>query len=436
MSNIQVIAPPALPIKINVDGTEYVVFYNDSTGRLERFLFSDLESINNKAVDFSVVNDIKYPTTKAVNDQKGIVNGIASLDSNGKLSPLQIPDIAITDVIVATETNISDFATNSGNYTFQQGDVIIITDGGNVKHYLFKGGLKTDVNEYSLINVTEIPISQVVGLQTALDGKVLKSGDTMSGALKIYPNTIVNELLILRGMDAIADIIMLDTTGSGRLRMVNGSFSFFTGGSSGSESASGATETVVFSSSSATFQTPVIINRTIAEIDSGSQKGGTTKEWVESKISGGVLDYDVSDRVTSIAGSFEDVYTHTILSNRLKVGDVINIRVSGQDAGGSGTRGVNVKLNSSSLNVTNPFFSTSTSDFIVNIEVIITSATTYTYNSSVEMNQIATAGNNARRVQSVGVSGVFNIASDNDIDIALNNPNNGDLTIKTSTIKI
>ncbi len=437
MSNIQVIEPKALPIKINVDGTEYVVFYNDSTDRLERFLFSDLESTNNKAVDFSLINDIKYPTTKAVNDQKGIANGLASLDANGKLSPLQIPDIAITDVIVATETTIVDFAVNSGNYTFQQGDVIIIDDAGNVQHYLFKGGDKTDVNEYSAINATQIPISQVVGLQSALDGKLSLTGGTINGGLIVNTN-IVN----INKLDSNVDGYIQFSGGSvfGRIGTTPENTTnamFFNTSASKYFFVTKPVDIASLICGAGTFSGELIIDRTITEIDNGSLKAGVTKEWVESKITGAVLDYDVSDRITTTTGSFEDVYTYTIPANTLKVGDILNIRVSGKDTGGSGTRGIEINLPSSGLTSTNPFYSGNTSDFTADIEVVVTSATSFSYNSSVFANKIATSGDNVRRIQANGVSGLgFDITTSNDFVIKLNNPNNGDLTIKTSTIKI
>lgn len=107
--------------------------------------------------------------------EKGQPQGVATLDANQKLTSSQLPDLAITDVILATETTIADFATNSGNYTFEQGDVIIIDDNGSLTHYIYKGGSKTDVNEYSEISASEIDISQVNGLQDALD---LKANDS------------------------------------------------------------------------------------------------------------------------------------------------------------------------------------------------------------------------------------------------------------------
>ena len=190
---LQRINPEALPIKINIDGTEWIIFRNEVTNRLEQFLLGDnIELTVNKATDFSVINDVKYPTTKAVDNQKGIANGIASLDSDGLLDPTQIPPIAITKVVVAVETTISSFAANSDNYIFEQGDVILIDDAGDVQHYLFKGGLKTDVNEYSLINATEITISQVVGLQSVLDGKASLSDDQTFTGINTFTGATTN----------------------------------------------------------------------------------------------------------------------------------------------------------------------------------------------------------------------------------------------------
>lgn len=108
--------------------------------------------------------------------EKGAAQGVATLDANQKLTASQLPDLAITDVELANENTISGFATNSGNYTFQKGDVIIIDDGnGNLTHYIYKGGTKTDVNEYSEISASEVLISQVQGLQAELDNRYTKT---------------------------------------------------------------------------------------------------------------------------------------------------------------------------------------------------------------------------------------------------------------------
>lgn len=72
--------------------------------------------------------------------------------------------VAITDTIQATETSLADFAVNSANYTFQQGDVIsIVTTPDNVLElYLYKSGTKTDVNNYQKIDASKIDWSNIL----------------------------------------------------------------------------------------------------------------------------------------------------------------------------------------------------------------------------------------------------------------------------------
>lgn len=105
--------------------------------------------------------------------EKGTANGVAVLDSNGKIVSTQYGDLAVTDTIQATETTLSAFVANNAAYTFQQGDIIILAPDvdGNIAHYLFKGGDKSLTSSYSQLNATKIPISSVIGLQSALDGK-------------------------------------------------------------------------------------------------------------------------------------------------------------------------------------------------------------------------------------------------------------------------
>lgn len=96
--------------------------------------------------------------------EKGQALGTASLDENKKIYTDQIPDLAITKVVNATETTLSEFVAASANSTFEQGDVIVIENAGIALHYMYKGGEKTNVNEYSAINPTEIDWSRVVNV--------------------------------------------------------------------------------------------------------------------------------------------------------------------------------------------------------------------------------------------------------------------------------
>ena len=148
----------------------------------------------NKATDFTILNDILYPTTKSVNDfiesKKSIE--LATLDSNGKLKTSQVPDLAITSVQSSVENTLQLFVTNNGNYSFEEGDVIIINDGsGNLTHYMYDGGVKNDINSYSLININEI--------DTIEEGKQIKLTDcneifTLQGAYKGDFNRIIRKI--------------------------------------------------------------------------------------------------------------------------------------------------------------------------------------------------------------------------------------------------
>ena len=97
---------------------------------------------------------------------------IADWTDSGKLRADKLPDLAITSVLVASESTLGEFATNNDNYTFEQGDVIIIDES----HYIFKGGDKSVEDNYSEITVRELTMSQIIGLLDALELKTDKGG--------------------------------------------------------------------------------------------------------------------------------------------------------------------------------------------------------------------------------------------------------------------
>jgi hypothetical protein len=72
----------------------------------------------------------------AVTDQLGAVNGIATLDANGKLSSGQVPSIAITDVFV-----VADIAARDALTGIEEGDVAKVSDAGAglPKTYIYDG---------------------------------------------------------------------------------------------------------------------------------------------------------------------------------------------------------------------------------------------------------------------------------------------------------
>lgn len=128
--------------------------------------------------------------------EKGTANGVAILDSNGKIVDSQLGDLAITDTVIAAETTLANFtaavAADPNLYNFQKGDIIVIDDGtGNLSHYLFKGGDQTAEASYSQLNATKLPISAIIGLQAALDGKVSKTGDETIAGKKTFSESPV-----------------------------------------------------------------------------------------------------------------------------------------------------------------------------------------------------------------------------------------------------
>lgn len=145
-------------------------------------LVNDGEDGTSRFIEEDELGTIAYEDSNQYikQQEREIPNGIATLDGAGKLKTDQIPDLAITDVVTPTETTIEAFVTNNANYTYQQGDVIVIDDGsGDVTHNMYKGGDKSLVTSYSEINATEFAISQINGLQGELDNTVKKTGELL-----------------------------------------------------------------------------------------------------------------------------------------------------------------------------------------------------------------------------------------------------------------
>lgn len=117
-------------------------------------------------------------TLKYLNDQKGAVNGIASLDSNGHVPTSQLPPVAIThtDVVNSQAAMLALDA--------EVGDIAIRTDV-NKTFVLAETPASTLGNWKELLTPTDAVLS-VDGLTGAVDlstSYVSLSGDTMSGPL-------------------------------------------------------------------------------------------------------------------------------------------------------------------------------------------------------------------------------------------------------------
>lgn len=101
------------------------------------------------------------------------------VNGDGKISADKIEALGLTELIPVTETSLSAFITNNGNYTYEKNDMIAIPDGtGNYSLYIFKGGNKTTTGNYIPTGLSNITIAMVQGLQAALDARMGKpTGD-------------------------------------------------------------------------------------------------------------------------------------------------------------------------------------------------------------------------------------------------------------------
>ena len=88
------------------------------------------------AKDLATKEYVDGEITDNVTNQLGAVNGIATLDANGKLSSGQVPSIAITDVFV-----VADIAARDALTGIEEGDVAKVSDAGAglPKTYIYDG---------------------------------------------------------------------------------------------------------------------------------------------------------------------------------------------------------------------------------------------------------------------------------------------------------
>ncbi|WP_294296512.1 hypothetical protein [uncultured Chryseobacterium sp.] len=97
---------------------------------------------------------------------------VSDFVQNGKIRADKIESLGLTELITATETSLSSFITNSGNYTFEKNDFIAVPINGNYSLFIFKGGDKTVSGNYLPTGLTNITMAMVQGLQSALDSKL------------------------------------------------------------------------------------------------------------------------------------------------------------------------------------------------------------------------------------------------------------------------
>lgn len=96
---------------------------------------------------------------EGVTDKLGAVNGIATLDANGKLASGQVPSIAITDVFVVANIAARDALTG-----VEEGDVAKVTDAGAglPKTYIYDGSSWIEIESGSDVDTVNGQTGTVV----------------------------------------------------------------------------------------------------------------------------------------------------------------------------------------------------------------------------------------------------------------------------------
>ncbi|KAB1228442.1 hypothetical protein [Chryseobacterium viscerum] len=109
---------------------------------------------------------------------------------NGKIKADKIEALALSELIVAVETSLSEFMANNIVYEYQIHDFIAIPDGsGNFSLYIFRGGNKTFSGNYIPLGLSRITIPMVEGLQNALNSKLNSPTITGKFILNSTPGT-------------------------------------------------------------------------------------------------------------------------------------------------------------------------------------------------------------------------------------------------------
>lgn len=111
------------------------------------------------AKDLATKEYIDGEITDNVTNQLGAVNGIATLDANGKLSSGQVPSIAITDVFVVANIAARDALTG-----IEEGDVAKVTDAGAglPKTYIYDGSSWIEIESGSDVDTVNGQVGTVV----------------------------------------------------------------------------------------------------------------------------------------------------------------------------------------------------------------------------------------------------------------------------------
>lgn len=164
--------------EVNVPPTG-VTSFNGSTGDVS--YSAPVTSVNGQTGNVTISVPVAYTNTEAdarvsagISSLKGVANGLASLDGNGKLPTSQLPSLAITSTAVVNSQ------TQMLNLVAEEGDVAIRTDNG--KTYIL-----TSSDSSILSNWKEITAAGAVTSVNGQTGTVsLSTTDISEGSNQYY----------------------------------------------------------------------------------------------------------------------------------------------------------------------------------------------------------------------------------------------------------
>lgn len=95
------------------------------------------------------------------------------VNDDRKILAEKIEALGLTNLIESAEKSISEFTDHADAYEFEDNDFIAVPDvNGNFSLYMFKGGEKSDKNNYLPTGISNITTGMVGGLQGELNKKI------------------------------------------------------------------------------------------------------------------------------------------------------------------------------------------------------------------------------------------------------------------------
>lgn len=156
--------------------------------------------------DFINSVDLGISTLEAPLEQKTIIrNYIVNCDlgklpeymiraeytnEEGLIRSDMIEGLNVFDIVEASEETLSEFISNALNYTFNENDLILL-DSTSQNMYFYTGGDKFSPTSYRQVNFGSVPVANVVGLQSLLEGKLDLDGRNLK-TIEHYQMTLAN----------------------------------------------------------------------------------------------------------------------------------------------------------------------------------------------------------------------------------------------------